>query len=116
MLKKIHHILRYDELSLILVVFMSPILYVVGGNVCKRHMKARDLEDRGQMVAVSNGSQPNLFPVAKSINLDQRVNIIDFYKIEVKLWPYISVFDPEPFVAYHILPALSIPTPTTRFM
>ena len=42
----------------------------LGGNVCKRHMKARDLEDGGQMVAVSNGSQPNLFPVAKSINLD----------------------------------------------
>ena len=79
-------------------------------------MKARDLEDRGQMVAVSNGSQPNLFPVAKSINLDQKVNIIAFNKIEVKLWPYISVIDPEPFVAYHILPALSIPTPTTRFM
>ena len=71
--------------SLILVVFMSPILYVVGGNVCKRHMKARDLEDRGQMVAVSNGSQPNLFPVAKSINLDQKVNMIAFNKIEVKL-------------------------------
>ena len=79
-------------------------------------MKARDLEDRGQMVAVSNGSQPNLVPVAKSINLDQRVNIIAFNKIEVKLWPYISVFDPEPFVAFHILPALSISTPTTRFM
>ena len=38
--------------------------------MCKRHMKARDLEDGGQMVAVSNGSQPNLVPVAKSINLD----------------------------------------------
>ena len=79
-------------------------------------MKARDLEDRGQMVAVSNGSQPNLVPVAKSINLDQKVNIIAFNKIEVKLWPYTSVFDPEPFLAYHISPALSIPTPTTRFM
>ena len=54
MLEKIHQILRFDELSLILVVFMSPILYVVGGNVCKRHMKARDLGDRGQMVTVSN--------------------------------------------------------------
>ena len=38
--------------------------------MCKRHMKAQDLGDGGQMVAVSNGSQPNLFPVAKSINLD----------------------------------------------
>ena len=94
---------------------MSPILHV-GENVCKRHMKARDLGDGGQMVAVSNGSQPNLVPVAKSINLDQKVNIIAFNKIEVKLRPNISVPDPEPFVAYHILPALSIPTPTTRFM
>ena len=78
MLKKINQILRNDELSLILVVFMSPILYAVGENVCKRHMKARDLEDGGQMVAVSNGSQPNLSPVAKSINLDQKGKYYSF--------------------------------------
>ena len=70
---------------------MSPILQVVGENVCKRHMKARDLEDGGQMVAVSNGSQPNLFSVAKSINLDKRVNIIAFNKIGVKLLPGIHM-------------------------
>ena len=35
----------------------------LGGNVCKRHMKAgaRDLEDRAQMVPdVTNRSQPNV--------------------------------------------------------
>ena len=96
MLKKIHQILRYDELSLILVVFMSPILYVVGGNVCKRHMKARDLEDGGQMVAVSNGSQPNLSPVAKSINLDQKVNIIAFTKLRSNYGPIYQCLTQSP--------------------